>query len=394
MTSATSIPTLHYAAPARLREVVSSLDRTEDIAFSPTSRRLAIAAFRLCRIVVFDLDLSSVGDRASVTLTGGVELSSRALRNPHGVDFIDNDTIVVASRAGDVDIFSLPPGGVDVPLREVSPVSTWPAGETSLLQAPGALTVIGAKENLHEILICNNNAHTVTKHWWSRQVRDTNGNGAVLLKRYLDVPDGLACSTDLRWIAVCNHTLQCVLVYRNSSSLSADAAPTGILRGVRYPHGVCFTADGNHLFVADAGAPYIHIYAQQPHDWSGVRYPEASLKIMDDDTFRRGHHHHGEGGPKGLDIASGSSLLAVTSHYLPLAFFSVPRLLERAVRSAAREQKDLEFSCELTLLDDIHRLATRLRAVAADFEYMRNSRSWRSTEFLRRLDGLWQRRRG
>lgn len=388
------VPALDYAAPARLREVVSSLGRTEDIAFSPSGRRLAIAAFNLHRIVIFDLDVSSVGDVSSVTLIGGVELSSRALREPHGVDFIDDDTIVVASRAGDVDMFSLPPGEADVPLLEVSPTSTWPAGETSLLQAPGALTVVGVEGNLHEILICNNDAHTVTRHWWSRGAPDTNDNGAVLLERYLDVPDGVACSGDLRWIAVSNHTPHCVMVYPNSSSLSGGAEPTGILRGVKYPHGVSFTADGNHLLVADAGAPYIHIYAQQPDDWRGVRYPHASLRIMDDDTFRRGHHDREQGGPKGLDVDSASSLLAVTGHYLPLAFFSVPRLLEGAIRSATREQKVVEFSGELTLLEDVHRLAARLRAVRADAEYMRNSRSWRMTEFLRRLDGAWRRRRG
>jgi hypothetical protein len=368
------------------------LDRTEDIAFSPTSRRLAVAAFNRHRIVVFDLDPLSVEGKGRVSLTGGVELSSRALRQPHGVDFIDDDTIVVASRTGDVNIFALPPGEPDVPLREMSPISTWPAGKTNLLQAPGAVAVIGAERNRHEILICNNGAHTVTKHSWSRLACDTNGHGAVLLQRYLDVPDGVACSGDHRWIAVSNHTLHCILVYRNSSSLSGDTEPTGILRGVTYPHGVCFTADSNHLFVADAGAPSIHIYARQPHDWCGVRYPAASLRIMDDDTFMRGHQHRNEGGPKGLDIDSGSSLLAVTSHHLPLAFFSVPSMLAGTDHGATRERTAFEYSCELALLDNIHRLATQLRAVGADLDYMRNSRSWRSTEFLRRLDGVWRRR--
>jgi hypothetical protein len=58
-----------------------------------------------------------------------------------------------------------------------------------------------------------------------------------------------------RWFAVSNHETHSVLLYQQGPSLTADSEPDGILRCVTYPHGLRFSADGYHLFVADAGAP-------------------------------------------------------------------------------------------------------------------------------------------
>src|SRR5262245_58078834 len=89
---------IEYAAPPSVTNILGLLGRTEDLRFSPNNRRLAVAGFTRNRISVFDIDITSSGNKTHVTLTGGVELVSRALQYPHGVDFIDDDTVITTNR--------------------------------------------------------------------------------------------------------------------------------------------------------------------------------------------------------------------------------------------------------------------------------------------------------
>ena len=95
----------------------------------------------------------------------------------------------------------------------------------------------------------------------------------VLLRKWLDIPDGVRLSPDRRWIAVSNHSTHDVLLYENVPSLNEHTDPDGILRRVRYPHGLRFSSDGRYLFVADPGAPDVHVYAEDSAGWWGVRHP-------------------------------------------------------------------------------------------------------------------------
>ena len=81
---------LPYAAPPSVAAAVAVLGRTEDVRFSPSARRLAVASFHRNRVAVFDVDIASAPAAPQIALTGGVELSSPALQWPHGVDFIDS----------------------------------------------------------------------------------------------------------------------------------------------------------------------------------------------------------------------------------------------------------------------------------------------------------------
>ncbi len=90
----------------------------------------------------------------------------------------------------------------------------------------------------------------------------------ILIRKWLYLPDGCA-SRDGRWIAVSNHNTHGVLLYDRSVSLNEDSSPVGVLRGVSFPHGMRFSADGRHLFLADAGAPFVHVYAYDGQGWHG-----------------------------------------------------------------------------------------------------------------------------
>ena len=401
---------IECTVPRSLTDAIASLARTEDVRFSPNSRRLAIASFSRNRIAVFDIEIATSAAGTQVSLTGGVQLSSPALNAPHGLDFVDDDTLIVANRTGDVAIFTLPTGEAEARSCEVLPIQTCPAGGTNLLKSPGSVAVAGGRRDRREILICNNFGHTVTRHLLDVSAGYAVTSGEILLRKWLDIPDGVAVSPDRQWIAVSNHGTHNVLLFNNGPALNEHTDPDGILRRVHYPHGLRFSSDGRFLFVADAGAPDVHVYANDSAGWRGVRHPAATIRIMDESLFRRGQHNREEGGPKGLDVDAGSNVLVVTSECQPLAFFDVSETLEgasagnpvptwnahagrnsgaiegqldghRSERSQL-ERSALEVSRELSIMEHNR---TRAMRTEAELNYMRNSVSWRMTAPLRRL---------
>jgi DNA-binding beta-propeller fold protein YncE len=388
------------AVSPRVADAIAALGRTEDVRFSPNNRRLAVAAFTRNRVAVLDIDIAMSGVGARVALTGGVQLSSSALKYPHGLDFIDDDTVLVANRAGDVAIFKLPAGGVDARSCDVAPIQTWAAGGTSFLRAPGSVTVTRVGRDRREILICNNSGNSVTRHLLDVGAGCVVRSSEVLLRRWLDVPDGVAVSPDRQWIAVSNHGTHNVLLYENGPALNEHADPDGILRRVHYPHGLRFSSDGGHLFVADAGSPDVHVYAEDGAGWRGVRDPAATITVMDESQFRSGQHNPQEGGPKGLDLDAGSNVLVVTSECQPLAFFDVRAMLERASvgnpdgepdERSQRELRAREVSYELSIMEYSDAMRARIMEREAEVAYLRNSWSWRITAPLRRLYAALQR---
>ncbi|MBM3275313.1 MAG: hypothetical protein FJZ00_09180 [Candidatus Sericytochromatia bacterium] len=402
-----------YDAPPHVRAVVASLGRTEDVRFSPDGRRLAVAAFTRNRIALFDVAMAaaSAGPH-QVTLTNCVELSSPVFRNPHGLDFIDDDTLIVASRTWGVAVFGAAGNARPGPAGPIAlePVWSLAAGATSPIGSPGSVSAGASDSGQHEILVCNNFRHTVTRHRLDRTAGWRVSGGDVLLQKWLEIPDGVCVSRDRRWLAVSNHQTGSIFVYENLPSLNPDADPDGILRRVYYPHGLRFSPDGCCLFAADAGAPCVHVYAAEDGRWWGVRNPVATIRTMDDAVFSSGHARPEEGGPKGLDIDPGGRVLVTTLEHQPLAFFDAEAMLDlAAVRAPGgsgpaasgdddngdaqprRGQAARDVAYELNLLE-----RNRIRAAEADalIDYMTNSWSWRLTGPLRHIHSVLRGSRG
>jgi DNA-binding beta-propeller fold protein YncE len=317
-----------YTAPRHVREAIASLRRTEDVRFSPDNRRLAIADFARNRVVLFDVEVTASASGASVALSHVIEIRSPDLKRPHGLDFVDDETLIVVNRGGDACLFALPKGEASDRVVELSPLHVMRAGGSHLLASPGSVCVHEGDRSLAEILICNNAGNTVTRHVLDRSAGYTPGDGRVLVQKWLDIPDGVSITRDRRWMAVSNHSHNNVLLYENPDALTPEADPHGVLRGLQCPHGVRFDADGRHIFVADAGAPYVHVYARKGGCWHGVHSPITSFQVMDTATFLRGKYNPQEGGPKGLDIDAGGNVLVVTSEFQTLTFLDLSAMLE------------------------------------------------------------------
>ena len=317
-------PQIHYVGPQHVRDVVASLGRTEDVRFSPSKRRLAVAQLLKDRITVFEVSIAATQNSKSIALTGVAELSSPDLHGPHGIDFFDDEKFLVVNRDGQACIFELPLGALGS--HELAPLAIIRSGDIS---TPGSVAVISKEQGLYEALICNNYVHNVSRHLIGLAAGFSTKNSEVLLKKWLDVPDGICVSEDMHWIAITNQSTHTVFLYENNPSLKKSSDPDGILRHASYPHGSRFTSDGRFILVTNAGSPYVNLYEKDDSGWQGVRDPLLSFRILSNEDFLRGANTK-EGGAKGLDINNAMNIFVTTCEAQPLAFFDLPKILEGA----------------------------------------------------------------
>ena len=205
---------IDFAASEEVRGVLRDLGRTEDVKFSPDNRRLAVAGYKKNKLVVFDvaIEVSAAGKR--VSLQDFIEITSPSLHAPHGLCFIDDQTLVVANRWGDAPILKLPPGGAEEKSVESIPLQTICRDQVHLLDSPGSVTVSLLGENLYELLVCNNYANHVTRHILDIAGHFELRSSEILLSKGLGIPDGVAVSGDRRWIAISNHNAHSVFCTR------------------------------------------------------------------------------------------------------------------------------------------------------------------------------------
>ncbi|NJM91784.1 MAG: hypothetical protein HC861_03220 [Rhodospirillaceae bacterium] len=315
---------------------------------------MAIVSFGLDAIVIFDVGVTASAGRTGLDLRSVVVGTSPILRYAHGLDFIDEDTIVVANRGGDVAAFRIPSTAKPGQSCELEFIRMLQPNNPSVFTAPGSVWVGRDDGTRHDVLICNAYCHTMT-----RQVIDTADACSVkseesVAEKWLNTPDGVDVSGDRRWIAISNHSAHNILLYKGLPSLTEGDAPAGLLRPVYYPHGLRFSADGRYILVADAGAPYVHIFFSEDGDWDGVHDPAASVRTMDESVFQRGHVNPQNGGPKGIDIDAGMNVMVTTCGDQPIAVFDFPALARQASaevhRNPSKAQRALQLRCELDLL--------------------------------------------
>jgi hypothetical protein len=364
---------IEYSAPQDVRDVIASIGRTEDVRFSPNNRRLAVAGFFKNKVAIFDISVTASGNSKHITLTSAYEISSSHLKLPHGLDFIDDEKIIVANRGGHPCIFDL--SSDTLGSTEMTPLAIIRSDKIAI---PGSVRVVKKRQGLYEALICNNAGNTVTRHLIDFRAGCSITNNEVLFKKRIDVPDGICMSKEMQWIAVSNHDAHNVLLYENTPSLNESSDPDGILRCANYPHGLRFTSDGCFILVADGDLPYVHIYAKDDAGWRGVRNPLSSFRVLNNKDYLRGRDNvPGEGGPKGIDINEAAKIFVTTCQEQPLAFFDLSAVLESAgTRKSLQRtlnQRTLELKYELALLDEAN-------AKLLKFE---NSKSWRITAPLR-----------
>ena len=391
-----------FTAGKDVRTAIARVGRTEDVQFSPTGGRVAVAGFTENRLLILRIQTNWDNEPPAITLSGPLELESEALLQPHGLSWIDDQTLIVANRAGLVAIFELPEESTSRRIR-LSPVRVVGNEAVDVIYTPGSVSAASIGLDLVEVLICNNYAHHVSRHLLDRRNAYAPIASEIVIHDGLDVPDGVVTSPSGHWIAVSNLGRARVDIYRNTAELGPASRPQAVLKGVNHPHGLRFTADERAILVADSGNPFVRIYRAEG-DWDGEQKPVTSIRVMDQECFRRGSQNGYLGGPKGLDVTQDSRLMVTSCLEEPFAFFDMRSVLDqsevakpphRAEAESAREAMLRYLASERCRVKEatgaIH-LARKL-----EIEKIVNSRSYKITAPLRwaraTLDKARERRR-
>jgi hypothetical protein len=366
-----------YEAPAHVRRALASMGRTEDIRFSPSGRRVAFACYARNEIALVDVAIDREAGSVKVAVTDVAFCGSPAIREPHGLDFVDENVLVVANRGGVLDVLRIPQPGTEGGAVSLASISCEHG-------ATGSVVVCPTATGEHDVLAVHNWANAISRY------RLTHGGsldrGDVIAHRWLDLPDGIAMSTGGRWLAVSNHNTHDVLVFE-AATVHRDADPVGVLRGVSYPHGIRFAHGDRVLLVADAGGPYVDVFARAGDSWAVASYPTTSIRVMDDQTFAAGHLDPQEGGPKGLDVDPNRNVLVVTSEHAPVTFFD----LDQAIGSAGARPPGHFVQYELNRLRDLADSKAETDDARDQLRAVLTTRAWRITKPLRLLSGALRR---
>ncbi len=334
-------------APPETFAVLGRLAQVEDVGFSPSGDRMALVGYGNDSLALVDVRVDPGPDGERVVLGAAVHVTHPLLASPHGVCFLDEWTLVVANRGGDVVLFGIsdgPTASAVLARIDLAPGSlTGLAGPSSVLAVPG-------DDGAIVLLVCNTRGERITRHHLCRAADGTVTvvDNWVALERWLDVPDGATLSPDRRWIAVSNHRHHLVMVYDHAAMLAGVDRPVAVLRGARYPHALQFVDDGRALLATDAGSPDLHRFDVPPGGWRGVVQPSWSRRVIDDATFACARVNSREGGVKGMALHPGGRVLALTARQRPVWFVGLATIAEGARPS----DDDVRLGHELALIEE------------------------------------------
>ncbi len=320
-----------YTAVDEVHSAIGRLGRTEDIHFSPDNRCLAVAGMLKNKILILDIDISVSANKTEISFTDYLEVTSPSFANPHGIFWIDDETIITANREGEVSILNIPTVKPASRKVEVQPAQVIDA-TSGKVRSPGSVSVTRIHDSLLEVLVCNNYQNNVSRHLIDESDNYRILSNETLLVDGLDIPDGVSYSRTGRWVAVSNHNDNSVFMYENDAHLNNDHKACGALRGINYPHGLRFSQDEQFLLVADAGAPFVHLFAGDQGTWYHERKPVASIQVIDDATFEAGKYNPQEGGPKGMDLSRDDRILVASCEKEPIVFYDISESLAEATR--------------------------------------------------------------
>jgi DNA-binding beta-propeller fold protein YncE len=305
---------------------LAALGRTEDLCFSPSNGLLAITGFNRKSVLFLRVSISSPEDEPSVVIDGCVEVNAHRLSFPHGLAFIDDDTIAVASRGGGVSVLPVPPSTFRGGSITAEALWHFPGGRFRWMRSPGSVAVCHEPGGRIGLLICNNYSHRVSRLVLEREPSFRTTRREVYLRKGLAIPDGIAVSHDGRWIAISCHATHDVRLFRRDKIDGPKTAAAGRLVEAGYPHGIQFTPDDRYLLVADAGSLMVRAY-DRGEGWDGEHASVHAVEVLDQATFLRGRQNPEEGGPKGIGIDRTGQVVAITNEEQPLAFFSLRSFL-------------------------------------------------------------------
>jgi len=384
---------INFEATNEILSLLNTMGRTEDLAFSPNNSKLVIASSALNKVVIFDIEIKLSNNEPRIVLTNTIEINSLSITLPHGITWINDDTIIVANRNGNATVFKIPnPENINQSIT-LAALQSLPHIKGTTSDTTDCIDAHSLGLGLYEIFICSNAGNYVSHYILDESENFAVKASAFLLKKDIYIPDGVKLSQDGKWLAISNHEKHQVFVYKNTQPLNCSSLPNATLHGTNYPHGVTFSTNQQFIFVADAGGPFVYVYHNSANDWNGDYFPCATIRIMDDETFKLGHTNKQEGGAKGISITQDSSLIATTCGTKPLAFFYVKDLIKSMQQTTVEAPQEQTKNIEDQVIKSLLRITENMKITANELtiahqhqiDLLKNSHSWRITSPLRKI---------
>lgn len=318
-----------------VQALLEQAERTEDITISPDRSRMAIAGFYSHQVLVLDVSLAAHGQLA-MRSESGVLIRCDGFDLPHGVTFLDDDTLCVASRASGLTFFDLSELRGTSGIVKPKPLLDVPGGDGLEVSTPGSLDSRPLGDGRFELVVCNNYSHRVSRHVVDMADGCKLVSSEVILADQFDVPDGVIYSPDRKLIAVSNHHEYAVQFYELGAITGPDTPPVAVLHETGFPHGLAFACGGECFFVADAGLPYVHMFKADGGNWRGGFAPCGHMQVLNTQQFMLGRADPAEGGPKGLCAYDDLDLLMMTCEFKQLMAFRLSEVIDYCASDHAR----------------------------------------------------------
>jgi hypothetical protein len=164
------MPELSVSMSDLVDKAVTGMGRTEDVVVSPDGRRLAVATINNDEIVILDFAVEFRPDDPTprgVALTSAATIGCHSMARPHGVAWLDDDTLLVGNRQSEVLVLDISGVGalVDGQQHFAAEARVLLGGERRIqIDSPGSVVVRATDEELADIVVCNNYTHQVTRH--------------------------------------------------------------------------------------------------------------------------------------------------------------------------------------------------------------------------------------
>ena len=301
--------------------------RSEDLGISPSGSQVAVIT-TLGKILLFEIDVGARPVHAEL-LTA---LASEDLQMPHGIDWVDDEYLVVANRRSGISFFRVPRHNRwerDTRISVVSAVqSRWfgAPGECRMLRNRPVVTGAGSVRVFNEHLyVASNKENTITRH------RLTAGpscaEGEVVAQEGIEIPDSAVVSPDGVWLAVGDHDHNRVLVFR-----LGQTKPVAQLtdKEMLHPHGVAFDPTGNVLISTDAGGCRLHVFHAPDGSWdkdqsAAISYVEGvAARVFERVQAETPEAVRAlEGGTKGIDLSRDGNTVLTTCRGQTLRAFAL-----------------------------------------------------------------------
>lgn len=326
------VGTRHH--PIQSLPLPSELDGWEGIAYSCSGDVMALAALYSDTVFLYRRTPDGSFATEPYSRLGSPE---SPLSYPHGVAFAPSDggeLLAVAHRGGAITIYRSKGDGI----FGCAPAFEIRGPEADLSFSDGVAFVPPAYDHL---AVCSLETDTISFYRLRSASPLCFDLKPVFLLRHKTIgkPDGLGFSSCGRWLAVANHGIHTVSVYRRGAltpwwgTLRYGPRPVTVIKDatLRFPHSVAFTPKTNDLVVTNAGANYFSVYPARGRG-RGLRWSQTPIRqtiVAPDPTFKEvNSHNRQEGGPKGVAIFRDT--VAVCSPVYGVKIYSIREPLSQA----------------------------------------------------------------